>query len=214
MSEDTWYHHVPFKKHLSRNESNNSYYVVEEYDAKKFKILSFKDVDTFIQQLSINDHSKSINKCYYNIFFHQRRHLYLDFDIYLEHDMNENNIYSFGKEIIRILVNFYNIHTSNDKVNKKSLTLEDFYIFNSSRSGIFQKQAKQFAFKMSLHIYCCKIVFDNLLLLKNHLSILKQFAHSYRNHFTFPCEMLDLEVWSFNCIDSLSYKHLNLPTSP
>jgi len=208
MSEASWYHHGAFKTHLSRNE-NNSYYVVEEYGIKKFKILSFKDVAAFVKQLPLPEkHSKNITKSYYNIFFNHRRYLYLDFDIYLQHRINHQNVYSIGKEIIRILVNFYNIHKTNEQFRLKELTLTDFYIFDSSRCGKFQQKAKQFAFKISLHIYCCKVVFDNLSLLRNHLSILKQFVHIYRNLFTIPSDILDLAAHSFECIDESVYKDI------
>ena len=209
MSKNTWYYHETFRKHLSENENDNtSYYVVEEYGIKKFRILKFKDIATFIKQLETKECCKTINKCYYNIFFEPRRHLYLDFDIYLQHVIDQKDVKMLGKEVIRILVNFYNMHRSNNKLQSKALTLEHFYIFNSSRSGKFKKKSKQFAFKTSLHIYCSKIVFGTLSLLKNHVSILKKFANNYASLFNFPSDILSLAAHSFECIDESVYKDI------
>lgn len=208
LTQGTWFYHGPFKKHLSLNPNDNLYYIVEEYDTKKFQIISFKNADNFIRILQGGQNGNNIIKSYYNIFFNNQRHLYLDFDIYLKYEVNDDAIFVVGKEIVRILVNFYNIHPSCKQFKTKSLTSENFYIFSSSRSVDFKSNSKQFRFKISLHIYCCHIIFDNLTLLKNHVSCLKQFVNSHVNLFKFPSDILHLAASAFEFIDESVYKNI------
>ena len=198
MFKQYWLYQNSFKQYLVKNKNIKSHFIVEECETKKFKIIKYPNQQTLINDLQHK------NKCYYNIFYQPSRHLYLDFDHYLKYPLNKNEIYSIGKEIVRLLTNFYNIHDSNSTYRIKTLHLQDFYVFDSSRSIKY----KQYNFKLSLHVYSYRIFYENVHLLKHHIKIIKKFVTETLNNFTPTFNVINLAFNSFNQIDESIYKDI------
>ena len=198
MLKQHWLYQNTFKQYLEENKNIKSYFIVEEYETKKFKIIEYQNQKSLIYDLQHK------NKCYYNIFYQPSRHLYLDFDHYLKYDLNKNDIYSIGKEIVRLLTNFYNIHNSNTASRIKALDLKDFYVFDSSRHIKY----KEYNFKLSLHVYSYRIFYENVHLLKHHIEIMKQFITETLNNFTPSCNIINIAFNSFKQIDHSIYKDI------
>lgn len=196
-----WYTHTSFKKQLDTTK-DTPYYMVEEYNCKKFRIVSFESKNTFISQLVKAEQSNYVQH-YYNIFYRKQRYLYLDIDMYLEKQMNKKTIYLISIEIIRILTNFYNKNTQNKSSKIKDVSKNDFYIFSSSRK--MERDQKHYSFKLSLHVYCPKIVFDTTLIMQQHLKILQKYVGYYNELFDFP-QPWKLAAQSFDSIDPTVYK--------
>ena len=194
----TWYYHETFKQYLTETKNDESHFIVEEYKTGKFKILLYPN------QQSINNDLLKKNKSYYNIFYKPRRHLYLDFDHYLKYELNKNTIYLIGKEIIRLLTNFYNIHETNSTFRKKTLQLHDFYAFNSSRCI----QYEQYTYKLSLHVYSDRIIYEHVSLLESHIKILQRFINDLIEDFTPKSNIFNLALNSFNNIDLSVYRDI------
>ena len=198
MKKQHWLYQNNFKQYLETNKTTELHFIVEEYERKKFRIQQYPNEKSLINDLV------SRNKCYYNIFYQPSRHLYLDFDYYLEKDLQKNEIYLIAKEIIRLLTNFYNIHKSVSTYRKKPLHLKDFYVFDSSR----HIQHKQFNFKLSLHIYNYRIIYEDITSINCHITTLQQFIMEIVEDFRSSSNIFNLALNAFQHIDHSIYKSI------
>lgn len=193
-----WYSQKTFEDYLKTNQNTKEYFIVEEYNKKHFKILEYQNEEMFINDLLTK------KKCYYNVFYKPKRHLYLDIDHNLNHKLNNQAIFFIGKEMIRLLTNFYNTHKSTSIHRKKTLQLKDFYIFNSSRNI----EHKSFTFKLSLHIYSPRIIYETHCILQTHIKTLKKFMKELNEDFTSSSNMYNIALKAFQSIDLDVYRKI------
>lgn len=193
-----WYSQKIFDDYLKTNQNIKEYFIVEEYDKKHFKILQYQSEEMFINDLLTK------KRCYYNIFYKHKRHLYLDIDHYLNHKLNHQAIFFIGKEISRLLTNFYNTHQSTSKYRKKTLQLNDFYVFNSSRSI----EHELYTFKLSLHVYNPRIIYENCSILKDHVKTLKKYMNDLNADFTSGSNVYNPALKTFQSIDLGVYEEI------
>ena len=138
---------------------------MKEYNVEKFQILVYENINVFYNQF-ISDNV--FERTYYSIFFHKKRYLYLDIDHYHINKCLSKDPLIVVKHILNALLYIYNAMK-----NKKTITIDNFYVFDSSRSC---KQKGTIKYKLSLHIYCPKIIYNAPKDIVNDIMLIKKIS--------------------------------------
>ena len=185
------------------NANDQSFLVVEEYDTKAWQILRYEGLNNFVNNWTYD-------RSFYSLFYKKQRYMYIDIDHYMPNILDTKDIWQISQEALRILTNFMNLYNSKHthKQIHQNINKGDFYVFCSSRSGSFFRHGILFPFKLSLHIYNPKIVYDHHDTMKKHMQELKAVISNLHANVYPHDEFLGDSVSIFDSVDTAVYSKI------